>query len=62
MTTDPLFKLISETHPNYVAHWVCTEHGRETIAIARYHNYKHEKTYRQFFNDGHRAQEIRRKF
>ena len=53
MTTDPLFKLISETHPNYVAHWVCTEHGRETIAIARYHNYKNEKTYRQFFNDGH---------
>jgi Protein of unknown function (DUF3987) len=53
MTTDPLFKLISEAHPNYVAHWVCTEHGRETIAIARYHNYKNEKTYRQFFNDGH---------
>lgn len=53
MTTDPLFKLINETQPNYVAHWVCTEHGRETIAIARYHNYKNEKTYRQFFNDGH---------
>ena len=39
MTTDPLFKLISEAHPNYVAHWVCTEHGREEH-ISEYAAYK----------------------
>jgi hypothetical protein len=43
--------LIKATLSGYIAHWTYVEHGRATIAIARYHDYKGEKTFRQFTND-----------
>lgn len=50
---DPLLQLITESEQGYKAHWIYTEHGRKTLAVARYVDYKGDKTYRQFFHDAH---------
>ncbi len=47
---EPPLELLKETLPGYMAHWTYMEHGRATIAVARYHDYKGEKTFRQFVN------------
>ena len=47
---EPPLKLLKEALPGYMAHWTYLEHGRATIAVARYHNYKGDKTFRQFVN------------
>jgi hypothetical protein len=50
MTSDPSIPLdfIRNHHPDHVAHWLYTEHGRLVMIVARYHDYKGVKTYRQF--------------
>lgn len=46
----PPLELLKTACPGYIAHWTFIEHGRATIAVARYHDYKGDKTFRQFTN------------
>ncbi|MDB2613617.1 DUF3987 domain-containing protein [Chlamydiales bacterium] len=46
----PPLKLLKQACQGYIAHWTYIEHGRATVTVSRYHDYKGNKTFRQFVN------------